>query len=66
MTVEESTRTVSVPRGMRILLGNPAPDKIRGKSVVELEIRPRLQPQFRNLTDEDSLAAATMLVVRKP
>lgn len=30
------------------------------------EIRPRLQPEFRNLTDEDLLASATMLVGRKP
>jgi hypothetical protein len=30
------------------------------------EIRPRLQSEFRNLTDEDLLACATMLVARKP
>jgi len=29
------------------------------------EIRPRLQPEFRNLTDEDLLASATMLIGRK-
>jgi hypothetical protein len=30
------------------------------------EIRPRLQPQFRGLTDQELLAAATMMVGRKP
>jgi len=29
-------------------------------------IRPRLQPEFRSLTDQDLIAAATMLVGRKP
>jgi len=30
------------------------------------EIRPRLQPQFRGLNDQELLAAATMMVGRKP